>query len=226
MHCACMCSQSQQAESPLAVTSSWLEICSSESQQATRGTGILHLYSNTTSGMQIQKIYMSWWKSQRGAGQQRTGKYLVTRLSRKIILPRRFKDPILFIFPFWQQSRCLRGIISILRSFIDIQYNANLALCLQAVFISTKFTLNSPPGQPAFWEECFELTNLSGPHIPFHDPLDYPAQLNWSRTVFEPPLLWVPYNSLRRYHKSEAWQWCRQNTGIRLRQSAVYYPWL
>lgn len=49
----------EQADTPSAATSSLLEICSSESQQETGGTGSLHLYSNTASGMQIQKIYMS-----------------------------------------------------------------------------------------------------------------------------------------------------------------------
>lgn len=43
--------------------------------------------------------------------------------------------------------------------FIDIQENANLALCLQPPFISTTFTLNSLSGQAASREECYELMN-------------------------------------------------------------------
>lgn len=76
--------------------------------------------------------------------------------------------------------------------FIDIQENANLSLCLQPPFISTKFTLSSQPGQAASREECYELNltkqytdaNLEGPHFPFHDPLNCTAQLNWSEMFF------------------------------------------
>lgn len=79
--------------------------------------------------------------------------------------------------------------------FIDIQEHANLALCLQAPFISTNFSLSSPPGQVASREEHYELmndlslvkqsidANLSGLHFPFHDPLHYTAQLKWSKSV-------------------------------------------
>lgn len=110
------------------------EICKNNSTAdncVQRKTQSQHLYSNSERRMQILKIYMSWWKSQRAAQTAKDGKIFCDSAEEEISLQRRFKGPILFIFHPRLQLSCLAWvIIQPKKPSIHIQKTAKLVLCL------------------------------------------------------------------------------------------------